>query len=87
MAITSVFLYSASNLLFLLATNTPGRLQAINNFQSHEVLFPDVVRNCEDAIFDDEGGFMILSCDPGRDTWNTVMVIAWSRKRDPGNSN
>lgn len=41
---------------------------------SCQVNFKDDVRNCEDILLDEEEAFMLLSCDPGRDEWNTVMV-------------
>lgn len=36
--------------------------------------FADKLRNCEDALLDEAMGLAILSCDVGRDKWNTVMV-------------
>lgn len=36
--------------------------------------FADKLRNCEDALLDEAMGLAILSCDVGRDKWNTIMV-------------
>ncbi|RDW67595.1 hypothetical protein BP6252_08991 [Coleophoma cylindrospora] len=38
-----------------------------------EIIFQDELKYCEDALFDHEMGVAILSCDPGRGEWNTVM--------------
>jgi hypothetical protein len=43
-------------------------------FKSYKIKFPDVLRNCEDVLLDEELGIAYLSCDPGRDWWNAVMV-------------
>lgn len=45
-----------------------------NTFKSHEIKFQDRVRNCEDVLIEEGMGVAFLSCDPGRDQWNTVMV-------------
>ena len=55
-------------------TNAPSRIQTVNKLGSIDVKFADVLRNCEDAVLDTAEGFALLSCDPGRDSWNTVMV-------------
>jgi arylesterase/paraoxonase len=60
-----------------LLANRPGKLQAVNNLKSYEIKFADSIRNCEDVILEEDRGVAILSCDPGRDRWNTVMVSAW----------
>lgn len=44
------------------------------NFSSYEVKFADQIRNCEDAVLVEARGIALLACDPGRETWNTVMV-------------
>jgi hypothetical protein len=41
----------------------------------YEIKFADTNRNCEDAVLDEKNGIAILTCDPGRDKWNTVMVF------------
>jgi arylesterase/paraoxonase len=43
-------------------------------FKDHRVKFVNAVRNCEDVVLDEARGVAILSCDAGRDKWNTVMV-------------
>lgn len=61
---------AASSLL----VSRPGKLQNVNSFKSYETLFSDQIRNCEDVILEEKLGVAFLSCDPGRDRWNTVMV-------------
>lgn len=41
---------------------------------AYQVSFSDDIRNCEDVFLNDAEAWMLLSCDPGRDQWNTVMV-------------
>lgn len=36
-------------------------------------MFKDELKNCEDVVTIPSQGAAILSCDPGRDMWNTVM--------------
>jgi len=67
------FLAYRSRTLWTFYANTPGRLPRISNID-YEIKFKEVTRNCEDAILDDKNAIAILSCDPGRDKWNTVMV-------------
>jgi arylesterase/paraoxonase len=43
-------------------------------FKDYRIKFEKEVRNCEDIILDEARGAAILSCDAGRDRWNTVMV-------------
>ncbi|KAH6646168.1 putative paraoxonase [Truncatella angustata] len=43
------------------------------NFTSYEVKFTDQIRNCEDVLLVETLGLALLACDPGRETWNTVM--------------
>jgi arylesterase/paraoxonase len=57
----------------LLAKNKPENLPEINKFSSHSYKLVNKVRNCEDGIIIEEDAFAILSCDSGRDLWNTVM--------------
>ncbi|KAL4810663.1 hypothetical protein BDV18DRAFT_372 [Aspergillus unguis] len=59
--------------LSLLLNNKPETLPEINKFKSASLKFPGILRNCEDGIIVEEDAFAILSCDPGRDLWNTVM--------------
>lgn len=61
-------------MLYGFYANAPERIQHINNVKNLQIKFADQIRNCEDLALDPHEGFAILSCDPGRDTWNTVMV-------------
>ncbi len=54
--------------------NRPSKFQPLNTFNSHEILFRDRLRNCEDVIMEKSLGIAIIGCDPGRDRWNTVMA-------------
>ncbi|KAJ0417938.1 hypothetical protein BJY00DRAFT_288683 [Aspergillus carlsbadensis] len=57
----------------LLINNKPENLPEINKFSSSSYKLINKVRNCEDGIIIEEDAFAILSCDAGRDLWNTVM--------------
>ncbi|KAF2160851.1 hypothetical protein M409DRAFT_28731 [Zasmidium cellare ATCC 36951] len=67
------FLYSRIGLLSTFYYNHPSRLQKVNRPGNIEINFSDDVRNCEDVLVNEEEAWMLLSCDPGRDEWNTVM--------------
>ena len=71
---TAPYLYDRYLTLSALLSNGPGRIQSVNNFQDYEIKFKDRLRNCEDVLVDENIGIAFLSCDPGRDRWNTVMV-------------
>ena len=58
----------------LFIKNRPDRLPSIKAFKSHEIKYMGELRNCEDLVIDQDAGMALLSCDPGRDWWNTVMV-------------
>lgn len=60
--------------LILIYKNTGDRLLNVSVFSDYKIKFEDRVRNCEDVHLDEELGIAYLSCDPGRDRWNTVMV-------------
>lgn len=60
-------------MLTLLFSNNPNNLPELNKFSTSSVKFQNKLRNCEDGIIIDEDALAILSCDPGRDLWNTVM--------------
>ena len=47
-------------------------MQRLNNLENFDIKFEDQIRNREDAVLDTKAGFALLSCDPGRDYWNTV---------------
>ncbi|KAL2822434.1 hypothetical protein BJX63DRAFT_376496 [Aspergillus granulosus] len=66
--------------LTLLAKNKPANLPEINTFTSYSHKLVNRVRNCEDGIIVEEDGLAILSCDPGRDLWNTVMGTFYPRR-------
>ena len=74
MPLFAVFIYSRARPLYAIYANAPSRFQRVNNLQQRNIKFADGVRNCEDVLLDATEGFALLSCDPGRDTWNTVMV-------------
>lgn len=60
--------------VWLLIVNHPKLLPNISEFSEYKVKFENQIRNCEDIVLDEKRGAAILSCDPGRDWWNTVMV-------------
>jgi arylesterase / paraoxonase len=49
-------------------------LPEFSAFQSQRVVFKDQLRNCEHVVFDEKNAVAYLSCDPGRDRWNAVVV-------------
>ncbi|KAK4555862.1 hypothetical protein LTR86_007082 [Recurvomyces mirabilis] len=67
------FLYSNRGSLMTLYANRPGSLKEYNILPSAGVEFEDIVRSCEDVYMNTNEGWAILSCDPGRASWNTVM--------------
>ena len=67
------FLAYRSVILWTFYANAPERLSRISNID-YEIKFKELTRNCEDAVLDETNSLAILSCDPGRDKWNTVMV-------------
>ncbi|KAK5173861.1 uncharacterized protein LTR77_002542 [Saxophila tyrrhenica] len=71
--LVSLFLYNRGGPLSRLYLNAPSRLEHVNNLNQPSVQFADTVRNCEDVILVPEESIVLLSCDPSRDTWNTVM--------------
>ncbi|KAH6620061.1 hypothetical protein C7974DRAFT_426278 [Boeremia exigua] len=73
LALISPWLYERYITLSTLVTNRPSAFQNLNTFKSHDVLFRDELRNCEDVIVEKSLGIAFISCDPGRDQWNTVM--------------
>lgn len=84
-------IYQRYQLFQSLESNAPGKLQPIHNLGLYEIRFADQVRNCEDVLLlEDSPGWALLSCDAGRDKWNTVMVrLVYLSffKRDGRNSN
>lgn len=79
-ALAVTHLYRRVETLWSLEKNAPGKLQAISAFSTHDIKFADRIRNCEDGLLlDDSHGWALLSCDFGRDRWNTVMVSIFFR--------
>lgn len=68
------YLYDRYNLIAEMVANRPSKFQKVYNIKSHQIKFQDRLRNCEDIVLDEERGLAFLSCSPGRDRWNTVMV-------------
>lgn len=60
-------------MLTILISNSPNNLSELNKFRTSSIKFQNKLHNCEDGIIIDEDALAILSCDPGRDLWNTVM--------------
>ncbi|KAF2176220.1 putative paraoxonase [Zopfia rhizophila CBS 207.26] len=67
LALIGPYLYDRYLGISSVLSDRPGKLKSIHNIKQHEVKVQDRIRNCEDV------GLAILSCDPGRDRWNTVM--------------
>jgi arylesterase/paraoxonase len=65
--------------IYDLLVNGPDKIEPIYTFKHHEIKFADQIRNCEDVILEEELGIAFLSCDPGRDRWNSVMVLFFSQ--------
>ncbi|KAF2867989.1 hypothetical protein BDV95DRAFT_630909 [Massariosphaeria phaeospora] len=82
-AVSSPYLYDRYLVGSDLFSNRPGALQPFNHFKQHEVKFQNRIRNCEDVVLAEAQGLAILSCDPGRDRWNTVMGTFATEKGVP----
>ncbi|KAF2221961.1 hypothetical protein BDZ85DRAFT_264664 [Elsinoe ampelina] len=75
-AVISPKLYSQGTLLYgLEKTNSPANLQRRQAPYNFELKLADKVRNCEHVHLDEASGYALLSCNPTRDVWNTVMGI------------
>ncbi|KAF1812748.1 calcium-dependent phosphotriesterase [Eremomyces bilateralis CBS 781.70] len=59
----------------IILDNVPGKMIEVDQFAAKTIEFENVLRNCEDVIMVPEHKYAILSCDPGRDRWNTVLGI------------
>jgi arylesterase/paraoxonase len=81
MAATYPYLPGRLWALSVLILNAPGNLSEVKAFSIYEIKFRDELRNCEDMVMIEEQGAAILSCDPGRDQWNTVMGTVSKNKR------
>ena len=73
-ALLAPWLYDRYHAFAPMLANRPSLFQSLNTFKSHEIKYRDQLRNCEDVIIEKSLGIAFLSCDPGRDRWNTVMV-------------
>ncbi|KAJ4383968.1 hypothetical protein N0V86_000812 [Didymella sp. IMI 355093] len=73
LAVVAPWLYDRYTAFAPMAASRPGILQNLQTYTSHEVKYQDRLRNCEDIIMERTLGIAFLSCDPGRDRWNTVM--------------
>jgi hypothetical protein len=73
-ALLSLFIYYRSNVLTTFWTNAPARIGNIRGFDTFEEKFSNDLRNCEDVFLNEDAEWALLSCDPSRDGWNTVMV-------------
>lgn len=69
----AALLVARARVLSLSYFNAQERMHRHANFSSYEVKFADQVRNCEDALLVETRSIALLACDPGRETWNTVM--------------
>ncbi|KAF9641650.1 Glycoside hydrolase family 16 [Lasiodiplodia theobromae] len=56
-----------------LVTADVATLQSVTTFKEQQIKHQDILKNCEDVIVLEDQGVAILSCDPQRDAWNTVM--------------
>ncbi|KAF2476506.1 calcium-dependent phosphotriesterase [Lindgomyces ingoldianus] len=74
LALVGPYLYDRYLAYWPMVANLPSRMKPIYTFRSHELKFQDRIRNCEDVVLDEGMGLAILSCDAGRDRWNTVMA-------------
>ncbi|KAF1834150.1 hypothetical protein BDW02DRAFT_525959 [Decorospora gaudefroyi] len=73
LAILAPYVYDRYVIFSGLWANRPSKFQNLNSFKNHEVKFRDRLRNCEDVLLEEGMGIAFLSCNPGRDQWNTVM--------------
>ncbi|KAH9868632.1 hypothetical protein J1614_007704 [Plenodomus biglobosus] len=73
LALIAPYLYDRYLALSGMLSNGPGKIESFNHFKSLEIKFKDRIRNCEDVLIEEGLGVAFLSCDPGRDRWNTVM--------------
>ncbi|KAL0262590.1 hypothetical protein SLS55_001558 [Diplodia seriata] len=56
-----------------LVTADVASLQNVTTFKEQQIKHQDILKNCEDVVVLEDQGVAILSCDPQRDAWNTVM--------------
>jgi arylesterase/paraoxonase len=53
--------------------NLPQSWVPYRNDPAVDIAFKERLRYCEDVVIDHAKGMAIISCDPGRTRWNTVM--------------
>ncbi|KAL2871198.1 uncharacterized protein BJX67DRAFT_343782 [Aspergillus lucknowensis] len=80
LAWTYPYLQGRQQALILLLKNKPEKLPEVNSFSSYSHKLINKVRNCEDGLIVEEEALAILSCDPGRDLWNTVMGTFYPKR-------
>jgi len=80
LAVAAPYFYDRYLAFSNIVANGPGKLEHVNTFKSYETKFTDRLKNCEDLVMHENLGIAFLSCDPGRDRWNTVMVRSSSRE-------
>ena len=68
------YLYDRGVTFSGMLANRPGKFENLNLFKEHQVKFAQRMRNCEDVLIEEGMGVAFVSCNPGRDQWNTVMV-------------
>ncbi|OJD36759.1 serum paraoxonase lactonase 3 [Diplodia corticola] len=56
-----------------LVTADVASLKHTTTFKEQQIKHQDILKNCEDVVVLEDQGVAILSCDPQRDAWNTVM--------------
>jgi arylesterase/paraoxonase len=77
------FLAGRARVLSLSYYNAPGRMPLHTGFSSYAVRFQDRIRSCEDVLLVEDRRLALLACDPGRETWNTVMGLFLAEKPEP----
>lgn len=73
LAVIGPYLYDRGVTFSGMLANRPGKFENLNLFKEHQVKFAQRMRNCEDVLIEEGMGVAFVSCNPGRDQWNTVM--------------
>lgn len=60
--------------------NLPGEWHPFDG-GSADIRFSDTIKYSEDIVIDNDRGIAIISFDPGRSEWNTVMVNSTQRSK------
>ena len=74
LAVIAPWLYDRYLAFSPMAASRPGSFRNVQTFKSHGVKYQNELRNCEHVVMEKSVGIAFLSCDAGRDRWNTVMV-------------